>query len=95
MEIGDLDQAKSPPILYIPKSKDFKTWMRVHKVNGEYITFEIFYKDLPPPIGLLLLSDMIYINRIVYYPKEKASIVYFNGEPIYLLRALLDKVKNV
>jgi hypothetical protein len=94
MEIGK-NHIKGLPVLYIPKSKDLKTWLRVNKIKNDYVYFEIFYKNLPPPLCLLLFSDMIYINSIIYYPEAKVSIVYFNGDPIYFLRALLDKVKNI
>lgn len=95
MEIGDLGTAKSTPVLYLPLDSTYEKWRRVNIVGNGYAYFDIFYKNLPPPIGLLSSSDMIYINSIVYYPKEKACRVTFNGNPIIFLRSLLDEVKNV
>lgn len=95
MEIGDPKSCKGPPIVYSPVNSSLTTWRKRQVTKLGSFDADIFFRDLPPPFGLLLPSDMLYINRIVYFEKEKASMTFFNGMPIYFLRALLSKVKNV
>ena len=95
MEIGDPATAKGPPIVYSPAEISFKVWRKRQITKVGIFDSDIFFRDLPPPFGLLLPSDMLYVDRILYFEEEKASITVFNGYPIYFLTALLKRVKNV
>lgn len=95
MEIGNPKASKVAPVLYYPVNEHTTTWRRITKTKKGNFDADIFFRDLPPPFGLLLPSDVIYINKIIYYPDNKASVTIFNGHPIYFLRALLKRVKNV
>lgn len=95
LEIRIKDGDRGEAVYYIPRSSDLKTWERISITKKGHFSADIFYLNLPPPFSLLLPSDMICISMIVYYPEKSAFIVYFNKNPIYFMRTLLDKVKNV
>ncbi len=94
MEIGNPKECKGPPIVYSPTS-DSKIWRRRAATKKGFFDADIFFRDLPPPFGLLLPSDMVYIERIIYFPEKKAAVAFFNGPPFHYIRALLKQVKNV
>jgi hypothetical protein len=81
------------PVFYTPVGNGL--WRKRSLTTEGSFDEDIFFKKLPFPFGLLLASDMVYINKIIYYPDSKASITYFNGPPFEFLRALLKKIKNV
>lgn len=95
MEIGDIERCSNlPQIVYTP-NENMDSWRKTAtKDNGIYDE-DISFKKLPFPFGLLLASDMVYINKIIYYEEEKASITFFNWLPLRFLVALLTKVKNM
>lgn len=96
VEIRIKHEDRGEPVYYIPR-KGYTAWEKVVVVNKKgYFSADIFYLDLPSPFSLLLPMDMIYINMIIHYPEKSAFIVYLNhADPIYFIRILLDKVKNV
>ena len=97
LEIGDVKTAKDPSIMYTPIDSDYKIWRRVYKSKKGIFDSDVFYSDLPPPVGLLLSADMIYISKFIYYPNSHVTIILFKNRfcATQFLRVLLDKVKNV
>lgn len=95
LEIGDSsNSSRSNSSVYTP-NENMDSWRRTTQTNRGMFDADIFFKKLPFPFGLLLASDMVYINKIIYYEEEKASITFFNGSPDAFLIALLTKVKNL
>jgi len=92
LEIGDLCSTHDH-VVYTPNSDE--TWRKTVSTDRGIYDEDINFKKLPFPFGLLLYSDMLYINKIIYCAECKASITFFSGPPIYFLIALLTKVKNV
>ena len=94
LEVGHKTHCDHPKVVYTP-TDDISIWRRT-AVKGHGIYDEdISFKKLPFPFGLLLASDMVYINKIIYCEEDKSSIAYFNGPPTTFLCALLKKIKNV
>lgn len=92
LEIGDLCSTHDH-IVYTPNEDE--SWRKTVTTKNGIYDEDINFKKLPFPFGLLLHSDMIYINKIIYCSECKASITFFSGPPTMFLIALLTKVKNV
>ena len=95
IRLKDERENRGEPVYYIPR-KEYKVWEKVVITKKGIFSADIFYLNSPPPFSLLLPMDMIYINMIIHYPEKSAFIVRLNhADPIYFIRILLDKVKNV
>lgn len=95
IRLKDEREHRGEPVYYIPR-KNYTVWEKVVITKKGFFSADIFYSNLPPPFSLLLPMDMIYINMIIHYPEKSAFIVRLNhADPIYFIRILLDKVKNV